>query len=159
MKKVYVDVDDVLGDFTKHFRTTIDSNGISRKSFDDYENNIKDHDGGWWITMPPRKDAGELMSYLHKNKFDLNILSASPVWDPDAKRQKIEWINKYFPFVHKEKIFIVRRSEKKDFATTGAILIDDYDKNIREWVAEGGIGILHTNTTNTIRELSKIGLR
>lgn len=159
MKKVYVDMDDVLGDFTNHFKSTIDSAGISsRKSFDDYEKNILDH-GNWWSTMPPRKDAKTLMDYLQRNHYDLHILSAAPIWDKEAKGQKINWINKYFPFIPNTKIFVVKRVEKKDYAAEGSILIDDYAKNIKEWESAGGIGILHTNTSNTIKELSKIGLR
>jgi hypothetical protein len=36
-------------------------------------------------------------------------------------------------------------------------LIDDYEKNIKEWVAKGGIGIRHINSMNTISQLRKIG--
>jgi hypothetical protein len=38
-----------------------------------------------------------------------------------------------------------------------AVLIDDYPKNITEWTAKGGIGILHTNASSTISQLKKIG--
>ena len=37
------------------------------------------------------------------------------------------------------------------------ILIDDYMKNIREWEAAGGIGILHTDASSTINDLKKVG--
>jgi hypothetical protein len=61
-------------------------------------------------------------------------------------------------------INIVRRREKKDFAMKGsdvgkkpAILIDDYPKNVTQFRAAGGIGILHTSTSSTINRLKKIG--
>jgi hypothetical protein len=38
-----------------------------------------------------------------------------------------------------------------------AVLIDDYPKNIKEWTAKGGIGILHTSASSTIRQLKRIG--
>jgi hypothetical protein len=54
------------------------------------------------------------------------------------------------------------RSQKKDFATTDEkpnVLIDDYDKNIREWEAKGGIGIHHTDVGKTISELKRLGFK
>ena len=39
------------------------------------------------------------------------------------------------------------------------ILIDDYIKNIREWEAKGGIGILHTDVGKTISELKRLGFK
>ena len=41
----------------------------------------------------------------------------------------------------------------------GKILIDDYDKNIREWEAKGGIGIHHTDVGKTISELKRLGFK
>ena len=37
-----------------------------------------------------------------------------------------------------------------------SILIDDREKNIREWEKAGGIGILHTSTKDTLRKLKRI---
>ena len=57
------------------------------------------------------------------------------------------------------KINLVRRKEKKLFARKGkpSILIDDYEKNVREFIANGGKGIHHTNTSKTIAELKRLG--
>ena len=38
-----------------------------------------------------------------------------------------------------------------------AVLIDDYPKNITEWTAKGGIGILTTSGSSTIRQLKRMG--
>ncbi len=38
-----------------------------------------------------------------------------------------------------------------------AILIDDYPKNTIQFTRKGGIGIHHTSTSNTIKELKKLG--
>ena len=61
-------------------------------------------------------------------------------------------------------INLVRRKEKKDFAMKGsdnkkqpAILIDDYPKNVNQFKAAGGIGILHTSASNTISQLKRLG--
>ena len=61
-------------------------------------------------------------------------------------------------------INIVRRREKKNFAMKSggvgrrpAILSDDYPKNVTQFRAAGGIGILHTDTTSTINRLKRLG--
>jgi len=45
------------------------------------------------------------------------------------------------------------------FAKRGkpSILIDDYEKNVREFINAGGEGIHHTNTSKTIAELKRLG--
>ena len=40
----------------------------------------------------------------------------------------------------------------------GAVLIDDYDRNINLWIAAGGVGILHTSVDDTLDQLDRIGL-
>jgi hypothetical protein len=37
-------------------------------------------------------------------------------------------------------------------------LIDDRKDNIQQWIDSGGIGILHTSTASTIKQLEKLGL-
>ena len=87
---------------------------------------------------------------------------------PIAKWMNLSKIDKWKPIVDKrnlgisnDRINLVRRFQKKDYAQTGyrtpAILIDDYEKNSREFTARGGIGIHHTSTSNTIRQLKKLG--
>ena len=44
-----------------------------------------------------------------------------------------------------------------DVGRRPAILIDDYPKNVTQFRAAGGIGILHTNTSSTINRLKKLG--
>ena len=39
-----------------------------------------------------------------------------------------------------------------------AVLIDDYDRNIKLWIEHGGCGILHTDPHSTIAKLKLLGL-
>lgn len=61
-----------------------------------------------------------------------------------AAADKIEWVNRYIGSG-----IIVRtvwREQKKEFCTgINCILVDDYEKNIREWEKAGGTGILFRN--------------
>ena len=40
----------------------------------------------------------------------------------------------------------------------GALLIDDYDRNIKLWIEHGGVGILHTDPSSTMAKLRLLGL-
>ena len=54
---------------------------------------------------------------------------------------------------------ILRQAKnKKEFAASHAILIDDKPENIEDWIGAQGIGILHKNTIETIKHLKNIGI-
>ena len=57
---------------------------------------------------------------------------------------------------------MVLRADKQKYAMINGksnLLIDDYIKNIHEWEAKGGIGVHHTDPTNTIAELKRLGFK
>ena len=73
----------------------------------------------------------------------------------------MKWLNKNTTF-KSSNINLVKRADKRKFATTNDkpnILIDDYDKNIREWQAAGGIGVHHTDTSKTLNDLKRLGFK
>jgi hypothetical protein len=47
---------------------------------------------------------------------------------------------------------------KQKYSGENNILIDDREDNIQQWKDKGGIGILHTSTANTIKQLKDLGL-
>ena len=88
-------------------------------------------------------------------------MSAYPDRDPNAKNGKMKWLKKNTGF-KRAKIHLVKRAQKKDYATTDDkpnVLIDDYIKNIREWEAKGGTGVHHTDVGKTISELKRLGFK
>ena len=101
----------------------------------------------------------QLWSYI--SKFDPHILSAyvEESFDPNCIPGKTEWLRRNAGMSNRSKINLVRRKEKKLFAKKGSpsILIDDYEKNVREFINAGGKAIHHTNTSKTISELKKLG--
>ena len=52
------------------------------------------------------------------------------------------------------RINLVMRSQKQTYASP--ILIDDYEKNTREFTARGGTGITFKNANQTIAELKNL---
>ena len=68
---------------------------------------------------------------------------------------KIDWTREY---VHPDWLLIptFKGSQKAAFAHKKAVLIDDYQDNIDNWVEAGGIGILHKTADDTIKQLNDI---
>lgn len=158
---IYCDMDGVLADFKTGAQKTT---GMSINQW----MNIPRSKEKWapikakkdfWSTLPWMSGGKQLWSYI--SKFDPHILSAyvEESFDPNCIPGKTEWLRKNVGMTSRSKINLVRRSEKKLFAKRGnpAILIDDYEKNIREFTQAGGVGIHHTNTSKTIAQLKKLG--
>ena len=57
-----------------------------------------------------------------------------------------------------KKLYFKPAKFKAEYAGKNRILIDDRQDTIDRWNANGGIGILHTSTANTIKQLQKLGL-
>ena len=158
---IYCDMDGVLADFkTGAQRTT----GMSINKW----MNIPSSREKWslikakkdfWSTLPWMSGGRQLWSYI--SKFDPHILSAyvEESYDPNCIPGKTKWLNKNAGISNRSKINLVKRKEKKLFAKKGnpSILIDDYEKNVREFINAGGKAIHHTNTSKTISELKKLG--
>jgi len=148
-------MDDVLVDFSGHIKDRWKKN---IKDFKEWRTEIPGIEN-YWENIPARKDAAQLVSFL--KPFDWHILSAYAEWDPRSKAAKKVWCMKHFN-IHADRVLTVVRKDKVLYATNRgkpSILIDDYDKNIKEWKEKGGIGILHTSTSNTITKLKSLGFR
>ena len=155
---IFVDMDEVLVDFLL---------GIKQISGDELSQTFElkpqlKHKiletPDFWKTLPKKPDCDELWNYI--KKYNPKILTAEPIWDKSAKKGKWEWIQEHCP-IPKTNFYCVPRKDKQIFATINAksnILIDDYDKNCKEWENRGGIAILHTSSKLTIIKLKSLGL-
>lgn len=83
------------------------------------------------------------------------ILTAIPKYGriPDAVLHKREWVRKRWPVLTKHFKIGPYAIDKQTHAAPGDVLIDDSHLNIPQWVAVGGIGILHTDTATTLQQL------
>jgi len=155
--KIYCDLDGVLTDFEyqlKHF-FNIDSGHDYEKKYgaDKFWSNIESKGEKYWSDMPWMSDGKKMWDYI-KDK-NTEILSAPAKTIPLSRTGKVKWVKKN---LGNPKLNLRRASQKKEFAKPSHILIDDYEKNIKSWIAAGGIGILHTSASNTIKQLKKLGI-
>lgn len=115
----------------------------------------------FWSEMSWMPGGRELHGFLGSSGSCPTILSALP--GPDRKKAlinaregKIKWIRKELGASYAEAAILCYRPEKALQSGAARVLIDDNSENIREWEEAGGIGILHKNTSRTIRCFSKI---
>ena len=161
LPKIYCDMDGVLCDFKSYAEKVV---GVPIKQWmnlskvDKWKPIVDKRD--FWSTMPWMSGGKELWSFIKKYNPDILSAHVEEVRDPTCIPGKTLWVKKNLGLPN-NRINLVRRFQKKDYAQTGyrspAILIDDYEKNAREFTARGGIGIHHTSTSNTIRQLKKLG--
>jgi 5'(3')-deoxyribonucleotidase len=156
---LYVDMDGVLCDFLKG---ASEATGLNFKQHSDW---TKHKDTAWrvladigsrfWARLPWNKNGKKLWNYVRQ--YEPRILSAFPQATENKQYAidgKKEWIKKNLTGV--KEINLVRGQDKQLYARKDAILIDDSKRNIDQFNAAGGIGILHKNTNDTIRKLQKL---
>lgn len=172
--QVFLDMDGVLTDFNGNFKAI--KKNKNDLTFEDYEKTygkfsgwrIVDEEGiTWWSHMPWKEDGKELWDYM--KDFEPVILSA-PSRNPMSARGKVIWVNRELelgiesatrsPKIHKwsEDSRMILSAQKYLFTKRypNSILIDDTKNKIRDWRANGGIGILHTDTKSTIEQFEEI---
>ena len=157
LPEIYCDLDEVLVDFRRGADAAVGGNFV--KMDKDERWNKVNQTKGFWPNLGWKPNAERLHDFIIK--YNPHVLSAYTGRDPTSKVGKMKWLKKNANF-KRGNIHLVLRSQKKDFATTDDkpnILIDDYDKNIREWEAKGGIGIHHTDVGKTISELKRLGFK
>ena len=151
---IYVDMDGVLTDFDKAY---IDITGKHPDSFesndDEFWKPIDKAGVAFWEQMKWKPDGKSLWKVL--KKYKPSILSA-PSKSPSSSIGKRKWVSREIGSVN---LILIKASLKQTYATPTSILIDDMEKNITQWVAAGGIGILHKNTNDTLKRLKKYGIK
>ena len=150
---IFLDMDGVIADIDTHGHDT----GMYKADGKlDYDN--LDYD--WWLTIPVFKGAKNFYYDLKKHG-QVRFLTA-PIPTPDCYGGKAAWIsNKFLPEKGRFALLdlIICRGTDKRFLAGNAkhILIDDREKNIREWEDAGGTGILHQGDfKETLKKLQDV---
>jgi hypothetical protein len=147
IKKIYLDQDGVLSDFERQLQTHNISPDLPRVEF--WEKVQKTPK--FWISMPLMPGARNLVDYLKKYEIPIEILT-SPAKDPKCRPGKLVWLRAHgfnFP------VHFSRAQNKVSYASPDTVLIDDKLETIEAWNKAGGIGILHKNVGDTMRELEQ----
>lgn len=130
MKRVFIDMDNVLVDF----QSGLDQMSDEIKA--EYAGRL-DEIPGLFAKMKPMEGAIEAVHELQKH-YDLFILSTAPWKNPSAWSDKVEWVTKYFDDVFHKRLIISHHKE----LCQGDYLIDDRGKNgtsefSGEWIEFG----------------------
>ncbi len=157
LPRIYLDMDGVLVDFEKQLVDTIKMPisqwmKLDRKKRWDPVIARKD----FWSTAPWNNEGKKLLQFV--KKYNPHILSAyvEHAHDPNCIPGKAKWAMQKAG-IPRSRINLVMRSQKKTYASPGSILIDDYEKNTKEFTAKGGTGITFKTASQTISELKKLG--
>ena len=154
---IYCDLDMVLVNFMKGADKAVGGSFVNTDKEERW--NTINQTKGFWANLEWMPGAKRLYQFIEK--YDPYVLSAFSGRDPTSKVGKMKWLAKHTNW-KRGKINLVMRSHKQKYATTNGkpnVLIDDYEKNIKEWENKGGIGIHHTNVGETISELRRIGFK
>ena len=158
IKKIYFDLDGVLADFDRGVRELcgmepVDQSNKNQGDDDRLFEAIKNVDH-FYNKLELCPGAKEMFQQLDKEyPGACEILSGIPKprrGIDTAADDKSEWVRRNLG--KHIKVNIVYREEKKNYVTgRDCILIDDYEKNIREWEKGGGTGILFISAEETLK--------
>lgn len=162
IEQIAIDMDGVLCDFKSRFKELYQDepevdyisnnkkNRIYRENFHDFIQNKQ------FSTLDPMPDLQEGLDYLKTLNIHMWILSstAKEEYLNEVSEQKKFWLkNHNIPY---HPVFVPGKRLKCFYSKKGRILIDDTLSNIESWELGGGVGILHTNWTDTIKHLNQL---
>ena len=171
---IFCDMDGVLVDFDEGYK---ELTGVSTQHADSqgknefwslFRNSLKEKnipERSYWANLDWMPDGKQLWDYIKgynpyvltapSVNFDIPFEERYKVENNESMQGKTEWVQR---LPNMRKIYFRSAGRKADFAGSNKILIDDRKDTIDSWNANGGIGILHTSTANTIKQLQDLGL-
>jgi len=163
IKKIYFDMDGVLADFDRGVEELA---GFSK--LDQSDASAGQDDAMWeairavphfYDKLELMPGAREMFDYIYSNYGDrCEILTGIPKPKrgiATAGEDKIAWMHRVL--AAGIKVNVVYKEEKKSFCKgEDCILIDDLERNIDEWKSNGGTGILHKSSEETLRIIKNL---
>ena len=167
---IFCDMDGVLVDFDEGYKqlTGVTTHHADSQGKDEFwrlfRDSLKEKDipeRSYWANLDWMSDGKQLWDYIKDYNpyvltapsvnFDIPFEERYKIENNESMQGKTEWVQR---LPNMRKIYFRSAGRKADFAGPGKILIDDRKDTIDSWNANGGIGILHTSTANTIKQLS-----
>ncbi len=164
IKRIYFDMDGVLADFDRGVIELCGleplDQGVSDSREERMWNGIREV-GHFYDKLEIMPGAKEMFDELYEKYGDkCEILTGIPKPKrgiTGAGEDKIKWVRRLLS--ENIKVNIVLREHKPRFCTgKDCILIDDFRKNIKEWEAAGGTGVLSRNAEDTTEKLKEMGI-
>ena len=175
----YCDLDGVLTDFENHLLKEIpqvlppNPTWTDMPAFDSI-GELRQHLGSDWYKMTANlpQSFWEFMPWLSDGRllWDFlgnypRIILSTPASSRFSRIGKLRWVERelgldtpniiqpYKSRYVKQNLAVPSIFLRKNLSK---ILIDDLDKNVDSWVAQGGIGILHKSAETTIKRIQEI---
>jgi len=169
-KRLYCDLDGVLVDFEQGFKKLKENTeNLSPTEYQEkYGKNsiwklINDKGSSFWANLNWMPDGRSLWDYI--KRYNPIILS-SPSLDNSCIIGKTEWVKTNLNIdqdpiseledFNEETRFILANDKAKFAKSENDILIDDNRENLVKWSKAGGTGVLHDDSTDTIKVLEEI---
>lgn len=153
---IYVDMDGVLADFKKGILKEPSFKENYRDFQDFLDSKAYDFTAAlpesFWFGLDWMSDGRQLWSYV--KKYTPFILSA-PAKSNACILGKKKWCMRHLMIPMNR---VILENDKHKYANSSSILIDDTQKKIDKFRSHGGIGILHKNTADTIKQLQRLGI-
>jgi len=169
--RIFCDLDGVLVDFNRGFKN-LDANK-DKLSPSEYEEKyskekmwqiIDDEGESFWANLKWMKDGRELWDYLSQHN---PIILSSPSRSKSSTHGKMKWIRRNLGIMQdsptkssknwdQESRVILSQYKYKFANSENDILVDDTQAKLDKWANAGGTGVLHNDSTDTIRVLEDI---
>ena len=149
--KIYLDMDGVLSDFTKRYQeisgSTPERDDKSER-FGQFFNKFIEEEH--FATLDPMPGMILLIDFLRKAPVPTEILSSTAREDRhDAiSKQKMIWLQTHG--ITFKPNFVPGKSLKKHYAEPNALIIDDTESVISDWMKAGGQTIWHQDVPSTL---------
>ena len=165
ISRIYFDMDGVLADFDRGVRELCgmepsDPCGRSPEQDDRMWEKIRKV-GHFYDKLELMPKAKEMFNAVYGKYGDrCEILTGIPKEKRGivtARQDKIDWMRRVLS--EDVVINVCYRADKIDKCKdSDTVLIDDLEKNIREWEDKGGTGILHRSAEETMETLKQKGI-